>query len=245
MSTIKYIDVKKDIESNNWSLISTEYKNLKSDLELKCPNNHIVKITYEDWRKSSNHECPICIKQPFIKLNEKNIRKKGQRILALDQSTHISGWSLYENGQLINYGSWEATEQKSTARISSIKAWVAYMIEKFSIDTLILEDIQLQKFTKEQGGEEVAVLTYKKLAHLQGVLKNYCYENGIIYDIVSPATWKSYNNIKGKTRSDQKKSAQLRVEAIFDIKASSDESDAILIGRYAAAQQNSMQLIQF
>lgn len=119
------------------------------------------------------------------------------------------------------------------------------MIEKFSADTLILEDIQLQKFTREQGGEDAAVLTYKKLAHLQGVLKNFCYENGIVYIIVSPATWKSYNNIKGRTRSDQKRSAQLRVEAIFDIKASSDESDAILIGRWAAAQHRNSDIITF
>lgn len=245
MSIIKYIDVKQDIESANWSLISPEYKNLKTDLELKCPNNHLVKMTYEEWRKNTQHECPICIKQPFLKKNEKNTKKKGYRILALDQSTRVSGWSLYEDGQLINYGNWEATEKRSTARISSIKAWVAYMVEKFSVDQLVLEDIQLQKFTKEQGGEDTAVLTYKKLAHLQGVLKNYCYENGIIYEIIHPATWKSYNNIKGKTRSDQKKSAQLRVEAIFNIKASSDEADAILIGRYAAAQHSSMKVIEF
>ena len=244
MSTIKYEQVKQDIESSNWTLLSKEYKNLKTGLELLCPNGHQINLTYDDWRKGT-HECPICIKQPFLKTNEKNTRKKGYRILALDQSTHITGWSLYENGQLINYGSWEATENKSTARISSVKAWVAYMIEKFSADTLVLEDIQLQKFTREQGGEDAAVLTYKKLAHLQGVLKNFCYENGIAYIIVSPATWKSYNNVKGRTRSDQKRSAQLRVEAIFDTKASSDESDAILIGRWAAAQHKNSDIIMF
>lgn len=245
MSIIKYEQVKQDIESFNWTLLSKDYKNLKTGLEMLCPNGHQINLTYEEWRKNTQHECPICIKQPFLKINEKNIKKKGYRILALDQSTHISGWSLYEDNQLINYGSWEATEKKSTARISSIKAWVSYMIEKFSADELILEDIQLQKFTKEQGGEDAAVLTYKKLAQLQGVLKNFCYENGIVYTVVSPSIWKSYNNIKGKTRSDQKKSAQLRVEAIFSIKASSDESDAILIGRYAAAQHDAVKVIEF
>jgi hypothetical protein len=57
------------------------------------------------------------------------------------------------------------------------------------------------------GGESAAVTTYKKLAHLQGVLKNYCYENGVPYLIVPPATWRNFSNIKGKNRTDRKRSA--------------------------------------
>jgi 5-bromo-4-chloroindolyl phosphate hydrolysis protein len=37
---IKYEDVKHDIESKGWTLVSDSYKNLKTDLELTCPNNH-------------------------------------------------------------------------------------------------------------------------------------------------------------------------------------------------------------
>ena len=44
-------------------------------------------------------------------------------------------------------------------------------------DLVIFEDIQLQVF---DGGEQV--ITFKKLAHLQGVLKNYCYENEITFN---------------------------------------------------------------
>ncbi len=71
------------------------------------------------------------------------------------------------------------------------------MIQSWQPDLVALEDIQLQKF---ENGE--AVTTYKKLAHLQGVLKNYCYENGFVYKIIPPATWRHHSEIKGKTRTD-------------------------------------------
>lgn len=238
---IKYEDVKQDVESKGWTLVSDSYKNLKTDLELICPNNHQVFVPYEDWRKYENYECPICIKQNIVKINEKTKRKKeGRRILALDQSTRISGWSIYEDSQLINYGHWEATENQVDARISSTLAWVASMIDKHQIDQVYFEDIQLQKF---DNGE--AVTTYKVLAQLQGVLFNYCYENGIPYEEIFPATWRQYNNVKGKTRTDRKKSAQLKVKSIFDIDVSEDEADSILIGRYASSKTKATKMIKF
>lgn len=241
MSKISYEQVKSDIESFKWTLLSTEYKNLKTGLQVLCPNNHPLNITYDEWRKSSTHECPLCSKQPFVKVNEKNIKKKGYRILGLDQSTHLTGWALFENNKLINYGAWEAPGIKSTERISEIKNWLSYMCEKFQVHAVALEDIQLQKM--EDGKE--AVLTFKKLAHLQGVLKNYCYENSIPYLIIPPGTWRTHNNIKGRTRTDQKKNAQLKVQSIYEIKVTTDEADAILLTRYAASLHQQQEVIEF
>lgn len=119
------------------------------------------------------------------------------------------------------------------------------MIEKFNPNQVIFEDIQLQKFSSMDGGESAAVTTYKKLAHLQGVLKNYCYENGVPYLIVPPATWRNFSNIKGKNRTDRKRSAQLKVQSLYDIEVSQDEADAILITRYAASQHGAIKMIEF
>ena len=105
---------------------------------------------------------------------------------------------------------------------------------------VIFEDIQLQK---GEFGENV--LTFKKLAHLQGVLKNYCYENGIPYKVVPPATWREYSGVKGKQRTDRKKSAQLRVEHFYGIQPGIDAAEAILIGRWAAADSASGDIIMF
>lgn len=240
-SRIKIEDVRQSVEAEGWTLASTEYRNLDSDLIVICPNEHEVHYTFKDWRKQlPNPQCPICARQVINKKNEKPSKKKGYRILSLDQSSTISGWAIYDGLTLINYGVWEAKGEKSTGRISSVKAWVAAMIDSWNPDEVILEDIQLQKF---DGGE--AVLTYKKLAHLQGVLKNYLYENGIPYRVVPVATWRNYSGVKGKTRTDRKKSAQLIVKNLYDITVNTDTADAILIGRWGAAEHKSNDIIMF
>ena len=115
------------------------------------------------------------------------------------------------------------------------------MIQKWKPDEVVFEDIQLQKFG--EGNE--AVLTYKKLAHLQGVLKNYCYENQIQYLVVPAATWRAFSEIKGKARTDRKKNAQLKVKRFYDVSVSQDEADSILIGKWAVDQHKAQEIIEF
>lgn len=238
---ITYEEVKESIESKGWTLQSDSYKNLDTGLTVLCPQGHQVSITYGDWRKTKDYDCPICIRQPIKKINDKIPKKKsGFRILALDQATGTSGWAVMDDKTLINYGDWSTSANHSTGKISQVKAWLDYMVQTVNPDQIILEDIQLQKF---DGGE--AVLTYKKLAHLQGVLKNYCYEKGIPYKIIPVATWRQYSDIKGKTRTDRKHSAQLRVKAIYDIDVTQDQADAILIARCAAAESSANTMITF
>ena len=55
MSKIKIEDVKQDIEAAGWQLVSTKYTNLKTDLELICPEGHTVYKTYGDWRDEEIH----------------------------------------------------------------------------------------------------------------------------------------------------------------------------------------------
>ena len=80
----------------------------------------------------------------------------------------------------------------------------------------------------------MGVTTYKVLAHLQGVLINLCFERNIPCEVVHVSTWREYCKIKGKTRTDKKRNAQLQVKEWYDITVSNDEADAICIGRYAA-----------
>jgi hypothetical protein len=82
------------------------------------------------------------------------------------------------------------------------------MIENWKPDEVVFEDIQLQKGTNtETFNGDMGVTTYKKLAHLQGVLMNYCYEKKITFRIAAPATWRTHSDVKGRYRTDKKKSA--------------------------------------
>ena len=88
---------------------------------------------------------------------------------------------------------------------------------------IIIEDIQYQN----------NIQTFKVLAKLQGVLINTCIEHNLTYHVVHSATWKSFNNVKGKARLQQKEEAQRVVKTLYQLKVTQDEADAICMGRYA------------
>ena len=107
--------------------------------------------------------------------------------------------------------------------------WLIGLLNKWEPNTIILEDIQQQS----------NVSTFKTLAKLQGVLEYITKKSNVEYYIISPATWKSHTGVKGKTRVDQKKSAQLIVTRIYNIQATQDESDAICLGICASREEES------
>lgn len=243
MSRLKFEDIKMEVEKSGWKLLSTTYSNLKTDMTFQCPNGHSNYYSMEKWRKS--HSCPICENNPLANVNIKPVKKKGYRILALDQASITSGWAIFDNKNLISYGKWISDGKHSTERIGQTKYWVASMIAKWHPDLITLEDIQLQKFKDAEGNDEAAVVTFKKLAHLQGVLKNYFFESGIPYNVVSPSTWRTYSDIKGKQRTDKKRNAQLKIKKIYDIQVTQDEADAILIGRWSVHNHEQTEMISF
>lgn len=208
-------------------------------MDFQCPNGHENYFTFDYWRR--HRECPICKSNRYYRMNDSAPKSKGFRILAFDQASGTSGWAVYDDQELIKYGAWTSDGNHSTEKIMKTKNWVANMIQMWKPDLVIFEDIQLQK--TEHGEEQV--LTFKKLAHLQGVLKNYCYENGYIFKIVPPATWRAHSQVKGTNRTDKKKSAQLIVKKLYDMNVTQDEADAILIGRWAAHDRKQNIMIQF
>lgn len=232
MSKIKIEDISRDISSKNWKLISEIYVNLDSELHLQCPEGHQVYTSYKKWRRG--FECPNCQSNPLKNLDQKIICKKPntKRVLAIDDATTTSGWAVFDDNVLIKYGKITMTQASAVERISITKQWLASMIVNWSPDLVGIEDIQLQQFGEKNSNNVEGVTTYKVLAHLQGVLENYLFENNMNYEIVHTATWRAHCDIKGKSRTDKKKSAQLKVKDWYDIQVTQDEADAICIGKY-------------
>lgn len=170
-------------------------------------------------------------------------------IYALDQSTTKVGYSLWEDGKIIQTGSFEPANKKYLdIRINEIFSWFANSLDVISADGekihVVFEDIQLQ--TKINGSSkyfdnnESNVLTFKALAGLLSVLKNCCVEKEIEYSILTPSQWKSTVGIKNKYRREQKLETIEFVLNKFDLVVGEDEADAIGIG-YAyikRAQEN-------
>lgn len=216
------------LEGYGFKLISTTYSSLDTPIEIECEKGHRFQNTMREFRKVPI--CPICAENPFTSSKEKQTKKKkGFRVLALDQATVKSGWALFEGKELINHGVISINEKLSTpARISQVNEELIRKINLYQPDKVLIEDIQLQ----EKNQNALGITTFKVLAELLGVLQNTLETYKIEYEIVPPATWRAAVGVKGRTRNDKKKSGQLIVKQLYNQIFSNDESDAILIGKY-------------
>ena len=101
MSKIKIDDIKAAAELHGWTLLSTEYKNLDTELTFECNEGHRIFAPYKKIR--NKWECPICKKNKYFNFSEEiKPKKKGiRRTLALDQATHLTGYALFDDNELL------------------------------------------------------------------------------------------------------------------------------------------------
>lgn len=151
------------------------------------------------------------------------------RLLALDQSTRITGWAVYENNKLIQYGKIIEDSDSLAERLVGVRNKIIKLLIDYNIDEVAIEDIQ----------EQNNIQTFKALAEVYGVLEELFKEKHIPYRTVYASSWKSTCGVKGRARADQKRNAQLYVANTYGIKATQDECDAICIGHHCINEKNS------
>lgn len=232
MAKIKLEDIQAEIQPDGWKVISDAYTNLKTEMVFQCPEGHKV---YANWEKlRAKRECPVCNKNTYkIECAENTIikKKKGTfRVLALDQATYITGFAIFDDKKLVKYGKFCTNEDQIIARIHEVKIWLMNMINNIEPDLIAIEGIQLQDNKEKRMG----VTTFQDLAWLQGVLLECAHELNVQCEICHTATWRNHCKVKGRSRTDKKRSMQLIAKTWFDISVSEDEADAIGIGKYAA-----------
>ena len=83
---LTYDQVKQVIEKTGYKLLSTDYKNNRSKLEMQCPEGHIFEMTYNAFQLGVR--CPIC--------NEYNATSKGEKELVQYVSEIYNG-TIVEN----------------------------------------------------------------------------------------------------------------------------------------------------
>lgn len=224
MARIKIETIAEELAADGWQVLSTDYQNLDTEMEFLCAEGHKV---YAPWKKiRTKRECPVC-KQNQFKQNVNIIKPKTKgenRILALDQASHITGYSIFDGPNLISYGTFEAKETDEAKRFHEIKLWLISMIENWQCDIIGIEGIQYQ--------QNMGVTTFQTLARLQGILMDLCIELNIPYIICPTNTWRAHCEVKGKTRADKKRSMQLLVKKWYDVTVSDDIADAVGIGKY-------------
>lgn len=148
------------------------------------------------------------------------------RLLALDQAMNISGVSIFLNDKLLTYGLYKSPKDKKSKKytqeekIELIIEEIKRLIREYNIDFVVIEDVQNQKNPQ----------TFKQLSILMGCIRQELFKMNIPYEILSPSTWRSILNIKGRNREQKKRNAQLYIKDKFDKEVTEDEADAICIG---------------
>ena len=236
MARITLDTINEELAQYGWKCISTEYKNLDTNLTFECEEGHQV---YAPWKKiRTKRECPVCKNNEFKKIVATVPQKpRGvKRVLAIDQATHVCGWSIFDGTNLIRYGTFKSAENNDEiARCSNIKNWMLSMINNWHPDVVALEGIQFQE---EGSGQKMGVTVFQSLARLQGILMESCYTSKIECIICPTNTWRHHCGVKGRARTDKKRSMQLLAKKWYDITLTDDEADAIGIGIYASDLNN-------
>ena len=232
---INIYTVSNSLKEEGWKLISTEYKNLKTSLEMECPKGHKVEQTYDEWRK--HKRCEKCVAGDPYKIRGKVPEKSEKiRVLALDAATNITGFSLYDDKELIHYGVFKTDQQlDTTARINQVKHWLEEVVKEWKPDAICIEHIQLQTYGTKNSPQ---VELYRVLANLQGVLPDTIFELGLPVELVYSSTWREVVGVEGNGRENKKKEAQNKVMMWYKLKCTQDEADAICIGKYYVLNNN-------
>lgn len=144
---------------------------------------------------------------------------------AIDQSSNVSGYSVWQDTELIEFGKVQF-EGEFIDRVFELKLWMFSKIDEYNEEKIevVIEEIQ----------EQSNMQTFKRLAMLQGALLLSLRERDIKYHLVYASQWKSGIGIHGKNRAEQKRNTQQYVLEKYGKKCTQDEADAICIGEYIA-----------
>lgn len=148
------------------------------------------------------------------------------RLLALDQASKVTGWAIFEDGELKSYGKISLDDPNTDIRLVQLRQGIQTLIADYNINEVIFEDIQ------QQNNVANNIQTFKVLAEVYGVVSELLQELQIPHSTVLAASWKSTLGIKGRTRAEQKKNAQLYVEQNYGVHVIQDIADAICIGTH-------------
>ena len=152
-------------------------------------------------------------------------------LLALDQSSRTTGYAIYVDGKLNNYGKFTLEDEDIGLRLVKFRDKIIQLLHDYEINEVAFEEIQMQNNVVNN------VQTFKILSEIYGVLQELITELNIPYTIVSSNTWKSTMKIPKTKREEEKKRAQALVYQLFQVKATQDEADAICLGAHVVISQ--------
>ena len=145
-------------------------------------------------------------------------------VVSFDQSTRVSGYAVFENGEYVHSGIVDMSKSKLDTEERSFEMAKALwkIIKQYKPDHLILEDVQ------QQSGPKTVII----LARLSGMIIGYAEAHKVKTHILLPAHWRK---ILGYSQGSKVKRAELKqqsidyVEHVHHINAPEDECEAIAL----------------
>ena len=146
------------------------------------------------------------------------------RVLSMDQSTRLSGWAYFEDGQYIESGVVDMSKSKLGTPERSFEMAKALwkIIKKYNPEYLIIED------TQQQNNVKTVII----LARLQGMIIGYAEAHGVKVHILLPSQWRSalkYSQGSKVKRQELKQQSIDYVKNNFGLDVSEDEAESICI----------------
>ena len=146
------------------------------------------------------------------------------KVLVFDQSTKMSAYSIFVDGQYIECDCIDLHKMKDTSeRVRAMGVELCKIIEKYNPDKVVMEEVAQQSNP----------LTLKLLARIQGVIIGFCAAHNIDTYIIEPSKWRSVLKFKigsGVKRAELKAQAIQHVKDVYDLDLSEDECEALCIG---------------
>ena len=150
------------------------------------------------------------------------------KILSLDQSTRVTGWSLFSDGKYVTSGVIDLHKIKNTdERSKEMGLEICKLIEEYKPDEIIIEEVAMQSNAD----------TLKKLARIQGMAIGFATAHHIPTHILEPTKWRSvlkFSQGPGVKRDQLKQQSRDFVKNVLGLNIESeDENEATAINEAA------------
>lgn len=154
------------------------------------------------------------------------MKHKKIKLLSLDTSTRNTGYALYINGKLQNYGvltvkSRELTDEPTDNMLLKLSG----LLNEYKPDIVVLENTVVVRNARVQ----------RDLTQILGAIRFWCIQNGSCFYTLNPTEWrrlvKDAREVLPKNRQELKAwSVKKASEYVHKPLESNDVSDAVLIG---------------
>lgn len=150
------------------------------------------------------------------------------KLLSYDQSTRVTGWSLFEDSRYVKSGVIDLHKITDTdERSKQMGLEICRIIEECKPDEMVIEEVAMQS----------NVNTLKKLARIQGMAIGFATAHNIPTHILEPSKWRAALNF---TQGPKVKREELKQQSRDFVKnilglniKSEDENEAIAINEAA------------